>query len=33
MNMAGNLDTGIIVIPENQIGILGWYDFLHTREE
>lgn len=32
-NMAGNLDTGIIVIPENQIGILGWYDFTYMPEK
>lgn len=28
-NQAGHLNTGVIVIPENQIEVLGWYDFTY----
>lgn len=34
-NQAGHLDTGVMVIPENQVGVLGWFDFSYqpTKEE
>ena len=32
-NQAGNVNTGIIAMPENQIGILGWFDFTYIPDK
>lgn len=32
-NQAGNVNTGIVVIPENQIGVLGWFDFTYQPDK
>lgn len=32
-NQAGNVNTGVIVIPENQVGILGWFDFTYEPDK
>jgi hypothetical protein len=32
-NHAGNLGQSVMVIPENQIGILGWFDFSYIPDK
>lgn len=32
-NQAGNVNTGIIVMPENQVGSLGWFDFTYVPDK
>lgn len=32
-NQAGNVNSGVIVIPENQIGVLGWFDFTYQPDK